>query len=111
MKTKVISLFLLSSIGIVGCTQNSQLYTPTCERDNTGTMKVVNNLGDPYRVYLNNSLKGSVGAFTSRDFENLSVGTYSARYEQASGYLLYPTIYSGSMTIVQCETSRVDLNP
>jgi hypothetical protein len=107
------SLLMLSMAGAIlmgtqGCVKSNAL-SPACEINNTGTLKVVCNKSDPYKVYLNNAYKGTVGSYTSKDFGNISAGTYATRYEQASGYLLYPTEYTLSVTIPQCNTFTATL--
>lgn len=105
---------MLAFVGLTAlssCTKDNDLNKPQCEQNNTGTLRVVCNLSDPYKVYVNNAYKGTVGAYTSADFGNVTAGTYSTRYEQASGYIFYPTEYTLSVTITQCNTFTANLNP
>ena len=108
---KLVYILAVSAVtfSFSGCTKDNQQFTPACETNNTGTLKVVCNLEDPYKVYLNNAYKGTVGAYTSKDFGDITSGTYSTRYEQASGYVFYPTEYTASVTITRCQTKQINL--
>ena len=112
MKKLVFTLLVAASagtLGLSGCQQNAA-FKPTCEVNNTGTLRVQSYKGDPYRVYVNNAFKGTVGAFSNQTFDDITAGTYATRYEQASGYILYPTEYTLSVTIQQCNTFTATLN-
>jgi len=99
---------LLASLLLTSCLQDPDL-NPRCQVDNFGTLKVENKFNDQYNVYVNNSYKGRVNAKSSISFDDLSVGTYSTYYEQANGYLLYPTTFSLSVTISRCKVYPVTL--
>lgn len=99
----------LLAIGTLsGCQQNAALR-PTCEVNNTGKLRVQSYKGDPYRVYVNNAYRGTVSPFSNDEYD-LTAGTYATRYEQASGYILYPTEYTLSVTIQQCNTFTATIN-
>tara|TARA_R110002072_G_scaffold125130_1_gene260783 strand:- start:184 stop:477 length:294 start_codon:yes stop_codon:yes gene_type:complete len=70
---KLVYILAVSAVtfSFSGCTKDNQQFTPACETNNTGTLKVVCNLEDPYKVYLNNAYKGTVGAYTSKDFGDI----------------------------------------
>jgi hypothetical protein len=111
MKNMMMLAFTACAIGFAGCNKNddNDINSPTCEVNNVGTLRVVCNLEDPYKVYVNNAYKGTVNAYNTADFNNITAGTYSTRYEQASGWILYPTEFTSSVTITQCGTTTVTL--
>jgi len=83
---------------------------PSCQSNNLGTLKVQNNKDHPYDVYVNNSYRGTAPSKGSKTFNDLTAGTYSIYYEQANGYVLYPTTYNQSVTIIRCQVFNATLN-
>jgi len=115
MKNQFFLLSLcLALFGASSCSKDddndNDINIPACETNNVGTLRVDSNKEDPYKVYVNSAYKGTVGAYATADFGNIAAGTYSTRYEQASGYILYPTEYTLSVTITQCQTFTATLN-
>lgn len=109
---KVIMIWVSAcAIGFAGCSKDddNDINSPACEVNNVGTLRVVCNLEDPYKVYVNNAYKGTVSAFNTGDFGNITAGTYSTRYEQESGWVFFPTEFTSSVTITQCGTTTVTL--
>lgn len=65
----------------------------------TGTLKMVNNSNNPYRIFINGIEAGDMNGKTTQYGYNLPVGVYSIRVLQLSGYLATPTdiTYSGTL--------------
>ncbi len=83
---------------------DQSLTKSICEQNNTGEVSVSNTQSDPYKVYVNGGYKQLVSSKSKTSFD-LSPGTYTIKLEQSSGYVLYPTVYTKSVTINQCRTS------
>ncbi len=81
---------------------------PACVRNNTGELSVDSYMDDPYLIYVNGAYKGTVPAFGLKTYV-ISPGTYSTKYTQASGYVLYPTEFTSSVTITKCYTTTVKI--
>jgi hypothetical protein len=79
-----------------------------CVQNNTGTLKVDSYKDDPYYIYVNGAYKGTVGAYGVVSY-TLSAGTYSTKYTQKSGYILYPTEYTSSVNITKCYETTVKI--
>lgn len=110
LRKTVIALSIALALGVAaltGCQQNAALR-PTCEVNNTGKLRVQSYKGDPYRIYVNNAYRSTVGPFSTQEVD-LTPGTYATRYVQASGYILYPTEYTLSVTIQQCNTITANI--
>lgn len=82
---------------------------PECERLHYGTFAVDNYRSDPYKIYLNNSLLGTVSARGYKEFPKIASKVYTAKYVQASGYILYPTEITKSIKIDECYRLTVNL--
>jgi hypothetical protein len=83
------------------CFKDNDL-NPGCQVNNLGTLKVKNNMNHPYDVFVNSAYRGTVPSKGERSYDDLTAGTYSVYYEQSSGYILYPTTFNQSVTIVRC---------
>ncbi len=57
----------------------------------TGTLKFVNNSANPYSIYINGALAGTVAGNSIGQIINKPIGSYSIRVLQNSGYLISPT--------------------
>lgn len=112
--TQILTVLLVSVLVLFnGCKKddpndpNNPNAAP-CIQNNSGTLAVDNYEDDPYYVYVNGAYRGTVGAFGYSTY-SITAGTYSTKYTQASGYILYPTEYTSSVTIVKCQTSTVKI--
>lgn len=107
IKSIFILFVLVSTIAIISCKKEDT--RPECEKNNWGSLKVDNYFADPYKVYIDDAYKGTVAAFGLETYSNVSSGTHATKYVQASGYVLYPTEYTLSVTITQCQTFTANL--
>ena len=57
----------------------------------TGTIKLVSTSVNPYRIYINGTAIGDMNGGTTEYVYYVPVGSYSIRYLQLSGYVVYPT--------------------
>ncbi len=84
---------------------------PACEQENYGWVKVRNLHEENYGVYINNQYKGTVGGYgTTATFQYNGGATVSVRTVQLDGYVFYPSEFTGSGLIVQCQTITVSPN-
>ena len=74
---------------------------PDCEKNNTGTIKILNNEDDKYYIYVDDVFKGSIAPNTYTNLE-YTAGFHLIKYEQADGYVLYPTVKEVTGTLAQC---------
>lgn len=78
---------------------------PPCELNHYGNYNAYNNNIDPYFLYVNGTLKATVPGYTYLSVTNTASGYYSMHWVQASGYLIYPTVYDNSVTVYDCNTT------
>ena len=57
----------------------------------TGSIQFVNNSSNPYYIYISGVLKTTLDGGYYVTYSNVSVGSYSCRVLQKSGYAVYPT--------------------
>lgn len=124
MKKKKIFLFaviLLCALGYTGCDKDEPSISPNppvdyptsppvdtrldCEKNNTGTLKFENISSNPYRIYVNDILIGSIYSKSEKSFTHLA-GYCKIEVVQESGYLLYPTKQSFTGTLTTCGSLR-----
>lgn len=94
-------IFLLLSITTIlfsgsGCQKNAT----------AGKVRFTNNSSNPYTVYLDGTIKGTVNGNYSQDYST-TLGAHTARVVQNSGYLLYPTDKSYSVTVTSSVMAQV----
>ncbi|MBX2909814.1 MAG: calcium-binding EGF-like domain-containing protein [Chitinophagales bacterium] len=78
---------------------------PSCVKNGTGVITFDNWSKNPYDCYIDGNYKGRVAGYGTRDVTVYS-GYYSLKATQASGYALYPSVYTGSGTVSQCGTLK-----
>lgn len=102
MKTKIIITMLLTSAFMFGCKkENNQPNNGTgTSQSNTGTLYFQNTQIDPYTIYLDGTNMGVLAAGTTSSVYIVSTGiSHTVKSQQASGYVLYPTVFTGSATL------------
>lgn len=103
---KKLFMVALVAMAMAGCSKDDDdISRPQCEVNDTGTLSVQNLHEDPYQILLNGGYRGTVGAYQTELFSNITAGTYTGKAIQASGYILYATEYNISITITQCQTN------
>lgn len=109
-------LVLLFFIGVgFGC-QKDESTNPggsssdPCVKFHRGDFEVVNTNDSPYKIYMDGSVWGDVGSNNSKKFTDKSSGSYSFKAVQISGYIFFPTEYTGSYEISDCQKTVVTLN-
>lgn len=70
----------------------------SCTKDDTGTVRFSNNSSNPYELFINGESKGEFGGLTWRNFD-LDAGSYTLKATQVSGYILFPTVKEGQITL------------
>jgi len=63
-----------------------------------GCVKFINKSANPYRLSINGASKGEISGSSSKIIE-LDAGTYTLKTEQVSGYIRYPTVKDGEITV------------
>ena len=79
----------------VGCKKD-------CEKNGTGSFRVNNSLSDPYEIWIDNSYEGTAPAFGSKEILNVPSGNHDVEYIQESGWTVWATKYTQSITVVSC---------
>ena len=105
IKSFVLMLGILFTLN--GCVQEDT--RPDCEKNDWGTVEIDSYLDDPYKVYIDGMYKGRVTAYGLVDFSNVSSGSRTIKLVQESGYTFYPTEYTYSASVSDCNTSTVIL--
>lgn len=76
---------------------------PACEKNSTGTVVFDSYSSNPYDCYVNSVYKGRVYGYGTLSVTAPS-GYCSLKTLQVSGYVLYPSEYTGSGTLSKCGT-------
>lgn len=90
------SLILGSALTFTGCKKdddNNQVTLPSYQ------LRFTNTSDNPYLV----EVDGNSNTLSGHSFRNytLEKGTYAWKVTQQSGYLFYPTIQNGTVTLIQ----------
>lgn len=75
---------------------------PACEQNNTGTLMLQSLQSDHYELFIDGVSRGSIAPGATATID-LSVGYHALRTEQINGWLVYPTIFTGSVVVGQCQ--------
>lgn len=102
MKSKIIIPILFLAMLLFACKkENTQpnngngTSTPT-----TGTLYFKNTQSDPYTMYLDGTNIGVLQPGNTSSGYTVSSGiSHAVKAEQFSGYILYPTVYTGTATL------------
>jgi hypothetical protein len=90
MKFKISTFLLLCSLALaLGCSK---------DEFGTGSVKFINKSTNPYKLSINGASKGEISGNSSKIID-LDVGTYTLKAEQVSGYILFPTVKDGEITV------------
>ncbi|MCL1867662.1 MAG: hypothetical protein FWF72_01755 [Paludibacter sp.] len=101
---KIILIFAAISLLMAGC-KSDEPNNPVqseCEKSRTGTIIFDSWASNPYDCYIDNTYKGRVAANGKLTVNSVQAGYHAFRMTQASGYLLYPSVYTSSGTLQQC---------
>jgi hypothetical protein len=80
------------------------LLFASCEKENTSTTTAgtiiswVNNTSNPYKIEVDNKQITTINGGQYYD-QSIAPGSYNYKITQLSGYILYPTVYAGPVTI------------
>jgi len=110
MKKLKLLIALSLTFAISSCSKDIEEVKPYCETNNVGTMTIINLQFDPYNVYIDGNYHFQIPSFTTKSNYELSVGSHSFYIEQASGFSVYPSAYSFTQYVAQCEESQASLN-
>lgn len=92
MNSKFFSfLFACTFMMIVGCAKDEYGY---------GSVKFVNRSTNPYELSVDGISKGEISGGDSKTIE-LDAGYHKLKAEQVRGYILYPTIKNGEITVIR----------
>jgi PKD repeat protein len=88
------------AIKITGASPND----PLCVQNNTGTVRVSNSYDSNYTVEMNGQNVGQVGGYGTTSAFTYPAGTsISVTITQIDGYILYPSVFTGYGTVIQCQ--------
>ena len=104
MKNKILFIALASFTFFAACKKDNVQPnngngsgTTTPPPVTTGTIYFENTQSDPYKIFVDGYYKMTVSAGqTSSGYSVQSGVTYNIKAEQASGYVFYPTVYTGT---------------
>lgn len=66
----------------------------------TGTLYFKNTQSDPYTIYLDNVNQGVLAAGATSSAYTVTSGiSHAIKAEQYSGWIIYPTVYTGTATL------------
>lgn len=113
MKIKILLFVFLAPLLFSACKKdstspgNGTTTQPGCVTNNTGVVYFKNKYPDPYNLEINGSSVGTVSGGsptspTSSAPYTTSAGSITYEATQASGYWLYPDVYSDIGTVPQC---------
>jgi PKD repeat protein len=91
---------IAKAIKITGINPND----PLCVQNNTGTVRVTNAYDSDYSVEINGQYVGQVSGYgTTFPFTYPAGTSINVIITQLNGYILYPSIFTGNGTIIQCQ--------
>jgi len=61
-------------------------------------VKITNNSTNTYKLSINGASKGELGGKEWRNFY-LDTGSYTLKAEQVNGFILFPTVKNGQITV------------
>ncbi|MBK8442071.1 MAG: hypothetical protein IPL35_01060 [Sphingobacteriales bacterium] len=102
-KTIILFLFLVATTFNFGCNKDDD--------DNGGTnnsgctlvpMRFTNTSDNPYNLFIDGTFKKQMSGNTEIVYE-LEKGVHTAKAEQVSGYVFYPTIVNKNFTLSSCQ--------
>ena len=102
IKTLAAIIVMVVTLTAMGCKKeknqpgNNSSNTPT-----TGTVYFLNNELNPYSIYLDGTCIGILSAnkVSPKGYTITSGIGHGVRAEQYNGYIVYPTIYTGTATV------------
>ena len=115
MKTKILLSIFYFALFFSACKKdptspgNGTTAQPGCVTNNTGSVYFQNNLSDPYNCDIDGSFVGTVSKSSTSTGYTTTAGNVSYKATQASGYLIYPTVYQSTATLSQCGTLTITL--
>jgi len=100
MKKSILAFIVISvMLTSFGCEKESE----PCKTNNTCTVKFTNkNSTNPYNIYINGTYKFQINGNGGTNTSTVTPGSLSLKAEQASGYVLTPTIKTSNLSVVQC---------
>lgn len=99
-------LIALPALMLAGCTKDGTISTPSCQRNNHGTLLVRSVQDEAFHIYLNGGYKGTVGAFQTVSYANLTPATYTFEAKEVD-YTFFQDTYNASVTVTQCQSFTV----
>lgn len=87
----------------VNCTEK----IPDCELSHFSVLNMFNSQPNPYDVYIDDVYLFTA-ASQSRYYKKLTTGNHTFKAVQASGFVLYPTVFNSQANFIQCNTVVID---
>ena len=111
--TKIIDMkkivFILAFVALLAGCKKDEPAEPVepCKSENWGYAKSINSKSDPYLIYIDNKYQQVCPAGGTSTINEIPAGVYVWKAVQQSGYLLYPTEYTASLTVYSCQETKV----
>lgn len=112
IKKKQMKRFLLLAaiMAFLGCEKDAPLSGETpCMEENWGHLKIRNNLGEAYNVYVDGAFKKKLFDGQSFILEALPPKSYTVEAREID-YVFSQNIQKKTTTVVMCETTTVSFN-
>jgi len=107
---RFLTIFAIAAVLFSGCSKDDEENNQTdCEKNQTGTIQFINSKTNPYKVTVNLLYVVTLQP-NQQSTQIFSVGSQSIQFEQVSGYVLYPSIYTKSIWLDACAAETVLLD-
>lgn len=78
---------------------------PPCEKDDFGTVKLINTSTNPYNIYVDGKFLTTINGGYEQKLK-LKSGSHRLKCEQVSGFLLYATVKEVNVNTVRCSDNQ-----
>ena len=106
---KKVLIAIIAVVMLISCEKEEN--KPECEINNTGTLQIINDENDPYRVYIDNQLYITLLPNTHITF-SLSEGKHPIKIIQDDGYcwVCNPSEKDYEISIYSCQEELILIN-
>ena len=94
MKKVTILMIFLTMLPFIACKKEAPCTT--------GTVRFTSTSANPYNLYIDGVFKKQIPGNTFSELE-LTEGSHQVKVEQVSGFILFPTIKEGVISVFGCQ--------
>lgn len=114
---RIAALFLFAALTLVSCKKEDDdpapggggNTAPACETSDYGWIRFDNNTGDTYRFHVDNVAIVEVPPYTLSGQYQVNSGARNLYALQLDGWILFPTEYTGTAQVVECNSYDWDI--